>query len=176
MSETQSIEEWRVVEEFPTYEVSSWGRIRRGAKFRKPMLNPVSGYMEVLFCVHYKKTMRRWHRVVAVAFIGIPAGKEVNHKDGNRTNNHLDNLEVVTRSENNLHKFRVLGNTWDHHGIKNPAAKLSESEVMEIRSLRGTEDSISVANRFSIGRSAVYDVWRKRTWSHLPDLPLTPVK
>ena len=50
------------------------------------------------------------HRLVALTFIPNPEGKpQVNHKDGDTRNNNIDNLEWATSSENNLHKYRVLG-------------------------------------------------------------------
>ena len=71
-----------------------------------------AGYMTV--CLydpdsHIKKTARI-HRIVAEAFIDNPHNKEdVNHIDGNKANNFVENLEWATRSENNYHKCRVLG-------------------------------------------------------------------
>ncbi len=59
--------------------------------------------------VRYQKKYYYLHRIIAQKFIGEIAGLEVNHKDGNRSNNHISNLELVTRSENQLHSYRVLG-------------------------------------------------------------------
>lgn len=50
------------------------------------------------------------HRLVWTVLRGpIPDGMDINHKDGNRTNNHPDNLEVLTRGDNHRHAYRVLG-------------------------------------------------------------------
>lgn len=60
--------------------------------------------------VNINGKVRTIHRIVAQAFIPNPDNKpHVNHKDGNKHNNHADNLEWCTRSENQLHAYRVLG-------------------------------------------------------------------
>lgn len=64
-----------------------------------------------------KKTLKiKVHRIVAKTFLADVGGKElVNHKDGDKTNNHINNLEWCTNSENQIHAFRVLGSK---HGGK----------------------------------------------------------
>jgi hypothetical protein len=74
-----------------------------------------NGYLIVSFCVDKVKSNHSVHRLVARAFIPNESNKpQVNHKDGNKHNNHIDNLEWMTVSENGLHAYRVLGiTTWN---------------------------------------------------------------
>ena len=76
------------------------GCILKPAKYR-------NGYMFVLLCKGGKRVQRMVHRIVMEAFCG-KSQLEVNHKDGNKANNALSNLEYVTHSENQLHSYRVL--------------------------------------------------------------------
>ena len=75
------------------------------------------------------------HRIVASAFHREQwaADKEVNHKDGDKGNNHPSNLEWVTRHENMQHAYRMgLVTIYDRHGIANPNAKLTPEAMLEI--------------------------------------------
>jgi len=97
------------------YEVSNFGIVRnkKSKKIIKPFDNG-HGYLSVAFWVNNNTIRKRFyvHRLVAVAFIKNPFNKlEVNHKDGNKQNNNINNLEWVTRSENLKHKFCALGCT-----------------------------------------------------------------
>lgn len=92
-------------EEF--YEVSTEGRVRN-KKTGKIIVGDINsiGYERVIL---YKPIRKRYfkHRLVAEAFLGdIPVDYVVNHKNGIKTKNELDNLEIVSKSENDLHAFR----------------------------------------------------------------------
>ena len=119
------MEQWKTIEDYPDYEVSSFGRVRSkdrkitqlGHKnyyervMRGKVLQPRrqnAGYYVVQLCMNGKKKAVTIHRLVAAAFIA-GNGNDVNHKDGNKTNNNVENLEWVTRSENITHAYRTLG-------------------------------------------------------------------
>lgn len=96
--------EWRKVPGHPLYEVSDDGCVRRGKRPIKPYINTRTGYEEVRFCESNRTTHQAVHRLVALAFIPKPEGKNViNHKDYDKTNNRAENLEWLTVRENVLH-------------------------------------------------------------------------
>lgn len=69
----------------------------------------ISGYMWIQFSVNSVKKNYYIHQLVASHFIPNPDGKQfVNHKDGNKTNNKVENLEWVTQSENTQHYYNEL--------------------------------------------------------------------
>lgn len=115
---------WKPVVGFTAYEVSDEGDVRRSAPGRRTFVGKVlkpqlagSGYRFVCLVKGGKSSQRYVHRLVAAAFIGeAPADHEVNHRDGDKSNNHLDNLEYVTRSENCRHAVRLgLTPSGDQH-------------------------------------------------------------
>ena len=109
-------ENWKPVPGFDGhYEVSSLGRVRSlpwPGHHKEAIIMKVfrqnSGYLVVTLHGGKKKLL---HRLVAEAFIENPNGKTfVNHIDGNRLNNNIENLEWVTPRENCEHSISVLGN------------------------------------------------------------------
>ena len=73
----------------------------------KPYISPHNGYAYVGISLHNKAVGRRVHRLVAEAFLGDANGLQVNHKDGNKANNAIDNLEYCTQSENMRHAYDI---------------------------------------------------------------------
>ena len=74
--------------------------------------------------------MIKTHRAVALAFIPNPENKpQVNHIDGNKLNNRVDNLEWVTNSENCLHRYRVLKK--DRNGRERKVRCVETGEIFE---------------------------------------------
>ena len=101
-------EHWKVIDEFPDYEVSDKGRIRRltpakstyKGKIKNTSINN-AGYEIVTFSKKDKKYSRTVHRLVAIAFLTKPDGcDEINHKDENKLNNSVENLEWCTHKYN----------------------------------------------------------------------------
>jgi hypothetical protein len=158
------------------YEASNIGRVRRsGATRLNPPghimfqnYGPRTGYRLVQLCRDNDPKTRTVHSVVAAAFLGLrPKGKQVNHIDGNKLNNRLDNLEYVTPSENNLHAIR-LGLHKIQRGEDVGQAKLTRGVVSDIRRrvMRG-EMQKDLAGEYGVARTTVNHIVKNRTWSHV---------
>lgn len=95
------------------YEVSEFGEVRRTDKKYGETVKPYltnSGYLQVyLRKPNFKRKHKYIHKIVAEAYIPNPSKlKTVNHKDGNKKNNAVSNLEWVTRSQNVIHAYHDL--------------------------------------------------------------------
>ena len=91
------------------YEASSDGNIRRvGANKYLSSWDDTHGYRQINICVNGKPKKIKVHKLVAMAFIPNPENKkQVNHKNGNKSDNRVGNLEWATPSENIRHAFRT---------------------------------------------------------------------
>lgn len=113
------------------YYVSNRGNIKN--KFNKVMSTPITqGYKELRICINYKSYYFRVHRLVAIAFIpNYNNYRIVNHKNGNKLDNRVENLEWCTTSQNTLHSYA--------HGFQRGKAGnciLTDEQVILIRRLR----------------------------------------
>jgi len=93
------------------YQVSNLGRVESLQRDVNLILKPRlrrDGYLIVSLSKNGKVKSKPIHRLVATAFIPNPDNKKtVNHKDGNKLNNHVTNLEWNTSSENNKHAYNI---------------------------------------------------------------------
>jgi hypothetical protein len=150
------------------YAISNHGRVRSFLGKTERVLKPISaghGYMMVCLCDKGKILRRYVHRLVLSAFVGT-SDLQANHKNGQKDDNRLVNLEYVTSSENLRHAKVELGHTMSvekgtkllhRRGEKNGYFKLSDSEVAEIRRL--SKDGLScpkIAQQFGVSRGNIW--------------------
>lgn len=130
---------WKDIEEFKgNYQVSNTGRVRRikdysnqyatwnnGYKILTARKHS-NGYLRVMLSINGKHYDRYIHRLVAQTFIDNPNNyAEINHIDGNKKNNRIENLEWCNRSHNNKHAYQIGLHTLNGcYGKKKPVAKI----------------------------------------------------
>lgn len=103
------------------------------------------------------------HRHVAMAFIPNPDGlPQVAHKDGNKSNCHVDNLRWTTQSGNEADK--VLHGT-HRRGEKHPLARLTAEDAVAIRA--SDESSGQLANRYGVTAAHIWQIKGGRRWTHI---------
>lgn len=168
------MEEWMPVREFPNhYEVSNSGRVRRvqaynqwqAGRERKPRL--LHKYICYWLSVQQRIYARYAHRLVADAFLGpIPPKMQINHKNGDKLDNRVENLEIVTNSENRAHSYRVLGIKPNKAIETNVNAKLTWDKVGAIRKeyAAGGTSHTRLAAKHGVNRMTILRVLNNRCW------------
>ena len=165
-------EEWRKIEGFPNYTISNLGRVcstkREQAVILKARKNRY-GYLQVYLCNENKKFYnKKVHRLVASAFISNHNDNtEVNHINGNKTDNNVSNLEWITHSENLKHAFAT--GLQSNAGIHNPCTHLTEAQVSEIYRLAhvGSLTQKEIGGLFGIKQRTVSNIKTRRSWKEL---------
>lgn len=136
-------------------------------KILKPKVDK-GGYYSQSLSIDGKSYYKSIHRMVLTAFVPNPENKpEINHKDGNKSNNCVDNLEWCNRSENNLHAY-AMGLKVSIKGNKKYNAWLSDESVLRIREMHEhgyTMDEIR--ERFNTKPQNIYAIIARRTWKHI---------
>jgi hypothetical protein len=124
-----------------------------------------NGYPLVDLSQEGTRTTRTVHSLVAEAFLGPrPAGADICHEDGTRSNCEAGNLRYDTRSNNHRDKKRH-GTT--PVGELAPRAKLTEAEVLQIKALEGILTRTEIGGLFGVTRSAIRKIHIGENWRHV---------
>lgn len=170
---------WRSVVGYEgLYEISNLGNLVRistfGGKPRRKLRAYAlkKGYRSYHMCANGVRKYRLAHIMVWQSFYGpIPYGVELNHKNGDRNDPSLDNLELTTRSQNIRHSFISLGKKTNFKpmiGTDNGCAKLTEAAVLKIRSLHASgERRIDIAKRFGVSAPLIGMIVKRQKWTHI---------
>lgn len=136
---------------------------REKAKFMAPILS--NGYLNIMLSNEEGKIIWRINRLIATIFIPNPDNlPEVNHKDGNPFNNHKDNLEWCTRSQNMKHLYSVLQRG---HVCGEASAKsdLTNDDVAKIYLM--TASNTSIAEIYGVSRKTIANIKNGISWRHV---------
>lgn len=158
---------WKAIEGFPNYEVSNTGLIRnKRGRILRPAIT--SGYYRVTLCNKGLNKNIHIHRLVASAFIDNPINLPiVNHIDGDKLNNSVENLEWCTFAHNNKHACDT-GLKSGPKGEKSGTSKLTWKQVRWIRAnfVKGSKDlgCTALARKFKVSHSVISEVICNKTW------------
>ncbi len=168
------MEIWKPAFGFPAYLASSHGRVMRATaatgtrpgKILSPTLS--RGYATLRLRIDGGYRSVTVHRLILRSFTD-KHGAEVNHKNGIRHDNRLDNLEWCTPAENLLHACRVLGK---RRGEAHWISKLTESDVVAIhKAFSGGASVMDIARMYpSVSHATISRVLSRKIWRHV-DLP-----
>lgn len=156
MKISQSCEVWAVIDGFTRYEVSTRGRVRVRAtgKIMSPDLSTEYPSVRLVSDITHKKKHKHIHFLEAVAF--LPDRSQcVNHIDGDKTNNHISNLEWCTYAENNKHAYDM--------GLKKPyQQRISNKERIHVgEMLRNGMTPKEIAKQYGVTDGCIYQLIKR---------------
>lgn len=181
-------ETWKEIENSDYYAISDKGRIKRlehsvwsswnnsYSTFKEKLLTPNNNntkgyYRQAVKYIDGTIVIESIHRLVARMFIenDNPMVKnQINHIDGNKSNNCVENLEWCSQSENMRHRIDTLDSKNWRQGETSPLSKLNDKKVIEIVELlnKGVKRSI-ITKQYNIAKSTISEIVAGRTWKHL---------
>jgi len=174
-------EVWKDISGFEGYyQISDSGRVksldrtvrqRNGinlikGRFLKPSINK-GGYEYLSLCKEGSQKTYVIHRLVGVEFVSNPQNKpQINHINGIKTDNRAENLEWVTNQENQQHASKI-GLRDNSKGINHPLSKLTEADVLEIRSNILNKSRLELSIEFGVSKTVINQIINRKMWKHI---------
>jgi hypothetical protein len=159
--------------ELTNYFIDTRGSVfsEHSDQYLKPFTNP-SGYLIVDIRHNHQSFYRQVHRLVAEAFIPNPNKlPTVNHIDGNKHNNRVDNLEWMSIKDNVRHAWNT-GLAKPRYGIDNPANVYTEEQIHKVCELLevGTYQNKQIAEMCGVNVTLIRDIKFRGKWKQIASL------
>lgn len=159
--------EWRVMEEFPAYEICVDGRIRTIKTQRIRIASPNSHhYAAISFKKGGKMHTKKVHRLLGDTFIPNPHGlSTINHINHIRTDNSLINLEWSSQQDNVIAAYKIGRGAGERQG----SSVLTSTLVLQIRSEYATGDYSfnALAKKYGTCHTQISRIVRRQIWKHI---------
>lgn len=154
-----TVETWATIAEFPSYQVSTFGRVRNAqGRVLAPCKLKVSGHCYITFRLNGKNVVRYIHRLVLLTFVGKPRrGEETLMIDGNPDNCRLDNLEWAKRTDKPRPNERGAGNG-------NARLTNAQATAIRYRALAG-ESGAALAREYMVNKSTVSEIKTRKIYT-----------
>lgn len=152
------------------YYVSNLGIVKDSDGNIRPIHKNREGYCQVKLGKGKNRKVWKLHRLVATVFIPNPNNySDVNHINFDRADNRVDNLEWISHADNV--KYSRKNGRYDGKSVgeKNPKARLSEEQVIEIRRKydSGEMTQKEIADEYNVGWSTIHNIVFRLTWTHI---------
>jgi len=168
---------WKVIKDFPDYEISNYGQIkswkngRYGLKSKPRILSPikVKGYLMTGIYENKKPKVFLTHRLVLEHFFGpCPAGMQACHNNGKRDEPDIWNLRWDTCKNNMADKIKHGTNNNNAKGEKHGCAKLKEKDIPKIFALRKRGFTLKeIGNVYGVTKENIGLILNKKSWGYL---------
>lgn len=163
------MENWRLIDNYKyIYYVSDQGNVINNKGKEMKQHADKDGYLRVRFINKKDNRIPQMvHRLVAIAFIFGNINLTINHIDGDKTNNIVDNLEWLSRADNNKHAYET--GLKNNKGVNHGKARFTNEEILLIRKLyqEGNYTQSKLAEQFKTKQSRISEIIKKKSWKHI---------
>ena|SRR5699024_1397809 len=155
--------------EFIYKDGNFYRRLKLTGKLKQLGTNNTGGYRQLTKTINGVEYNILEHRLVYCHFNKMdlfPSNKTINHKNGIKTDNRIENLEMVSQSDNLVHAYKN-GLRSAKKGENNPSSKLTEKDIRKIIGLFGEKSVKELSDEYGVSTTVLYRIKSNESWKHI---------